>query len=109
MNKALLTLIVAGGLSLAGFVMADEGKPADVATPATAPATTQAVKDVPNKMCPVMPDEEVSKKYFVEYKGEKIHLCCKDCIKDFKKDPDKYVKAAHEDAAKNAKNAKKSS
>jgi YHS domain-containing protein len=109
MKKAVMTLIVAGGLSLAGFAMADQGKPTDAANPTSVPATTQAVKDVANKMCPVMPDEEVSKKYFVEYKGEKIHLCCKDCMKDFKKDPDKYVKAAHADAAKNAKNAKKTS
>ena len=101
-SKALFAFLVAGGLSMAtvAVMAADEKAPA--ATPAT-PATTQAVKALGNKMCPVMPEDEVSKKWSVTYKGEKIGLCCKDCVKDFNKEPEKYAKIAREDAAKNKK------
>jgi len=34
-----------------------------------------------------------------------IRFCCKDCIKDFKKDPDKYLNALNEAAAKKAKSS----
>ena len=26
------------------------------------------------------------------YKGTEVRFCCKDCVKDFEKDPDKYLK-----------------
>ncbi len=100
-SKSMLAKMIAAGLTLglAGAgVFAEETAPAaeavpaaDKAAPATTPATTQSAKAI-NKMCPVMPEDEVSKKYFVMHKGEKIGLCCKDCIKDFKEDPDKYAK-----------------
>jgi len=32
-----------------------------------------------------------------------VRFCCKDCIKDFKKDPDKFLAALNEAAAKKAK------
>ena len=36
-----------------------------------------------------------------------ILLCCKDCIKDFEKEPAKFVKSLDEAAAAKAKNANK--
>jgi YHS domain-containing protein len=65
-----------------------------VAAPATAPATTQAAADGPpvNKFCAVEGGKnKVDPSVFVIYKGQKIGFCCEDCIKDFNKDPDKYV------------------
>ena len=65
-----------------------------VASPATAPATTQAANDGPpvNKFCAVEGGKnKVDPTVFVIYKGQKIGFCCEDCIKDFNKDPDKYV------------------
>lgn len=34
------------------------------------------------------------------YNGHQIIFCCKDCIKDFKKDPDKYLKQIAEEEKK---------
>ena len=71
-------------------------------------ADTKAV-EVGNKICPVsgdkipapgekgtMGDEPV--KY--EYNGKIYNLCCPMCIKDFKKNPEKYSKIAEDEVAK---------
>jgi YHS domain-containing protein len=39
------------------------------------------------------------------YKGREIKFCCKNCLKDFNKDPAKYLKLIDEAEAK-AKKAK---
>ena len=70
-------------------------------------ASTQAI-EVGNKICPVtgdkipasgeegaMGDEPV--KY--EHNGKIYNLCCKMCVKDFKKNPEKYSKIADDEAA----------
>ena len=44
--------------------------------------------------------DEMGKPYVYEYKGREIKFCCKDCVKDFKKDPAKYVKKIEEAEAK---------
>jgi YHS domain-containing protein len=70
--------------------------------------TTKAV-EVGNKICPVSGDKipasgetgamgEVVK---YEYKGKIYNLCCEMCIKDFKKDPEKYSQMAEQEAAQN--------
>jgi len=46
----------------------------------------------PQKFCPMMIDTEIDPEEFVEYKGVKIELCCGSCVKQFKKNPDYYVK-----------------
>ena len=71
-------------------------------------ATSKTV-EVGNKICPVsgdkvpvpgekgaMGDELV--KY--EYNGKIYNLCCPMCIKDFKKNPEKYSKIAEDEVAK---------
>ncbi len=40
-----------------------------------------------NQMCPVMPDEKVDPSLYVEYKGKRIYVCCKKCVKRVKEDP----------------------
>ena len=45
--------------------------------------------DVGNTKCIVM-DGDITKNV-VEYKGKIYHICCDDCIAEFKKDPEKYV------------------
>ncbi len=44
--------------------------------------------------CIVSGDElgEMGKPVVFNYKGQEIKLCCKDCRKDFDKDPAKYLK-----------------
>lgn len=33
----------------------------------------------------------MGKSYVFTYQGQAIKLCCKSCLKDFNKDPDKYL------------------
>ncbi len=42
--------------------------------------------------CPVS-KESVDRKVFVESKGEKVYLCCKDCAGKYESDPAKYASA----------------
>ncbi len=51
------------------------------------PATAQFEK---NSFCAVMPGRHAKEKFFVDYKGERIHFCCRGCVKAFKKNPEKY-------------------
>ena len=44
-----------------------------------------------NAMCPVMPGERVREKFYVDYQGERIYLCCRNCVKAFKRHPEKYL------------------
>jgi YHS domain-containing protein len=58
---------------------------------AASPATTQKAQPV-NKKCPVGGHDVDPKGQTIEYKGKVIGFCCDDCIADFKKDPEKYMK-----------------
>ena len=49
--------------------------------------------DVKNTKCVVMGDDLGDSKQTVSYKGKSYHICCSDCVKDFNKEPEKYVKA----------------
>lgn len=45
-----------------------------------------------NTICPVSGEEIVKgEEIKYEYKGVNYNLCCKMCIKDFEKDPEKYI------------------
>lgn len=48
------------------------------------------------EVCPVSGEKlgEMGKPYVFTYEGKEVKLCCKSCLKDFKKDPDKYLKKA---------------
>jgi YHS domain-containing protein len=61
--------------------------------PATKPSATQASKAPVNKFCAVEgKDHDVDPKVTTVYKGKTIGFCCRDCIDEFNKDPEKYVK-----------------
>ena len=45
-----------------------------------------------NSTCPVMPGERVKEKFFVDYQGRRIYLCCRNCVIAFRKKPEKYMK-----------------
>lgn len=75
-------------------------------------ATAEEKKDapIPDKLttCPVSGDKlgEMDKPFVFEYQGHEVKLCCKDCKKDFDKDPAKYMKkieAADKDSKDKAK------
>jgi hypothetical protein len=52
------------------------------------------VKPYPFKTCLVSGDKlgEMGKPVTLIYKGQEVKFCCKDCVKTFKKDPDKWIK-----------------
>jgi YHS domain-containing protein len=72
----------------------------------TTQKTTAKVKPYPLKTCVVSGDKlggDMGKPYTFVYKGREIELCCKDCRKDFDKNPTKFIKkleAAEKKAAK---------
>ncbi|HTL46552.1 MAG TPA: hypothetical protein VL688_00645 [Verrucomicrobiae bacterium] len=41
--------------------------------------------------CPVMPGEKVKEKFYADYKGQRIYLCCRSCVRSFKRNPEKYL------------------
>ena len=52
-------------------------------------AHAQVGKDT---FCPVMPGTHAREKFYVDYHGRRIHLCCRACVKAFKRNPEKYLK-----------------
>jgi YHS domain-containing protein len=83
-------LCVAASLLIGGAMIATAAdKPKG---PTTKPSTTQPSKPV-NKWCAVEgKDHEIDPKVTVVYKGKTIGFCCKDCVEEFEKDPEKYIK-----------------
>jgi uncharacterized membrane protein/YHS domain-containing protein len=45
---------------------------------------------LPNVMCPVLTDQPARADIFTDYKGRRIHFCCKKCRADFLKNPAEY-------------------
>ena|ERR1041385_3538968 len=43
---------------------------------------------------------DMGKPYVFKYEGREVQLCCKGCLKDFNKDPKKYLKKLDEAEAK---------
>lgn len=46
------------------------------------------------EVCPVSGEKlgSMGKPYVFTHEGHEVKLCCKSCLKDFKKDPAKYLK-----------------
>jgi YHS domain-containing protein len=63
-------------------------------TNAPADSAKTLVKPYPLKYCLVSGDKigEMGKPASIIYKGQEIKFCCPGCVKDFKKDPDKFLK-----------------
>jgi YHS domain-containing protein len=95
--KNTLAALVAVSL-LGGFLAGCAGDPAT-------PAVQAQVKPYTLTNCVVSGDKlgEMGDPYVFVYEGREIKFCCKGCVKDFKKDPAKYVKKIEEAEAK-AKN-----
>ena|SRR5215471_2116394 len=55
-------------------------------------------KAYPLKTCVVSGEKlgEMGKPYVFQHDGKEVRLCCKDCLKDFQKDPAKYMKKIEE-------------
>jgi hypothetical protein len=76
------------GLTLATPVLA-------LAADQSSPAQAKNVKPYTLKTCIVSGeklDGEMGKPYLFVHQGQEIKLCCKSCLKDFNKEPAKYLK-----------------
>jgi uncharacterized membrane protein/YHS domain-containing protein len=58
-----------------------------------------------NKMCPVMPEEEVDPEITLEYEGKTVAFCCDMCWKKFKADPERYLSRLPQFASLTAESA----
>ena len=56
---------------------------------------------VGNKICPVskQPVDVMGDPVQYEYKGKIYNLCCRMCLRDFKKDPEKFSRVADQEVA----------
>jgi YHS domain-containing protein len=70
------------------------------AQPMSESTSQHAAVDLHNTVCPVSGDKVGDSKLTEVYQGKIYHLCCDDCPKDFKKNPDKFAKAVAADPAK---------
>ncbi len=57
-------------------------------------AEAKGVVEVGNTVCPVSGEKiEAGETVKAEYGGKTYSFCCKMCVKDFKKNPEKYIAA----------------
>ena len=65
----------------------------------------EKAKPYPLDKCVVSDEKlgEMGKPYVFKHEGREVRLCCKSCLKDFKKDPAKYIKKIEEAEAKGKK------
>lgn len=97
MKSKLVVLSAVAVLFFAGHVFAGVGQELeDVVNENGAMAVGAKVEavNVGNKICPVSGEsvDEMGKPYEVEQDGKIYNLCCAMCAKDFKKDPQKFIK-----------------
>ena len=130
MKSKLITLSLVSilPLSYSNYVLAHEGRNHNEAMEqneqqsgsmmaAKDTAATAKAVEVGNKICPVtgdkipapgekgtMGDDPIR----YEYNGKIYNLCCKMCVKDFKKNPEKYSKIVEDEVAKEKMMQKKS-
>ncbi len=91
--KALRTLVAT--ILMAAFLIPVSGLAADK-------KADKKLKPYPLKTCVVSGEKlgEMGDPYVWEYEGREIKFCCKGCVKDFKKEPAKYIKLMEEAEAK---------
>jgi len=89
--KASRLLFLSGLLSLAAGAVVLAAREQPATRPTTNPATHPAGKAV-NAFCPVETADEVDPRVTITYEGKVIGFCCTDCLRDFQKDPKKYMR-----------------
>lgn len=101
MNTALKRLLPAGyALAMAALLPLSAAQAAE--------AKTEKPKRYPLKTCVVSGEKfggDMGDPYVFTHQGREIKLCCKSCLKDFNREPAKYIKKL-EEAEKAAKDKK---
>jgi YHS domain-containing protein len=77
--------------ALAAVVLAARGQNGPASPPALLATTPDPAPKPLNRFCAVERENEVDARITTQHEGETIGFCCKDCVKDFRKDPRKYV------------------
>ena len=93
-----ITLIALFAALLSVGVVAKDSHNHDMDASNSKEAAVTVVKTdslVPQATCPVM-GSPINKKLYVDYKGQRIYVCCRGCITPIKKDPEKYIKLLKE-------------
>jgi YHS domain-containing protein len=82
---------IIGALVLGGILASST---AALAADSSTPAQAKSARPYTLKTCIVSGEKlgEMGKPYVFVHEGQEIKLCCKNCLKDFQKDPAKYVK-----------------
>ena len=115
MNR-LIILSIVFLFALVGYTTAHEGMDhnelnASAAQDKETPEASSKAIEVGNIICPVSGNKiekggKMGEPVKYEYQGKVYNLCCPMCLKDFKKDPEKYSKIAEEEAGKNKESSK---
>jgi YHS domain-containing protein len=86
MKRQMLAMLAA---TVAVSVFAADPSPPPSAS--AAPSAQTSNKAV-NTVCPVSGDTvgDIGKPVYTQYQGQTIAFCCKDCLKKFNKNPEKY-------------------
>jgi len=84
-----LWIMMGAAISAAGT----EGTGVAVSSETAAALSAPALK--PQTHCPVLTDETVSRRLYVDSGGKRIYVCCKSCRTEVRKDPAKYLAALH--------------
>ncbi|MDD4050523.1 MAG: YHS domain-containing protein [candidate division Zixibacteria bacterium] len=53
--------------------------------------------------CPVSGEKLTDKSAYTDFDGRRVYFCCKKCVGDFNKDPQKYLTAMDKPASKEVK------
>ncbi|WP_035608018.1 hypothetical protein [Haloferula sp. BvORR071] len=105
MKFRISSIIAAATIVFAGLAAANPGHDHGKEEPKKEEPKKEETKKDDGKVKPYKPDTcivsgdklgEMGKPVSFEYKGQEIKLCCKDCRKDFDKDPAKYLKKLEE-------------
>ena len=81
MIMSFVGLLIAGFSVMGSSVFAKEDNSANMSGQSTKAG---------NAICPVTGDK-ISGQHSVIHNGKEYNLCCKACVKNFKKDPEKYI------------------
>ena len=54
--------------------------------------TVIAAEEIDQK-CPVEPGKNAKSQYYAEHSGQRIYFCCEECVEEFKRSPETYVRS----------------
>ena len=93
MRLLFLSALLSSALGAVVLATQDQKGPAGPAPlfAATPTPTGQVSRTPVNRFCAVERENEVDARITVTHGGKTIAFCCKDCVKDFRKDPKKYL------------------